>query len=287
MQVQPWDYMVKDTPARDWSEGMGTLIGFAFFCGGVAGGLYLISLYFGSLPGMFVGWLFALAMGIFDMAHLHKKSMVWRIAMRPNSSWISRGFLLVTLFIGAAAIQMAITNWAPGTAIETVFKVIAGIGAFGVATYSGFVLSYVNSVKIWNSTIMPILFIIAGLVGGAAILLVINGMSGAAGFATVKGMTIGVLAAYAVFVALHLWVSSYNGSTGSRSVREIVKGSLARIFWLVIVGVGIVVPLIITIVADAGLPALLIVNAVLILAGTLAFRYTILKAGMYRSLLPD
>ena len=24
MAVQPWEFMIKDTPARDWSEGMGS-----------------------------------------------------------------------------------------------------------------------------------------------------------------------------------------------------------------------------------------------------------------------
>ncbi len=286
MRSELWDFMVKDTPSRDWSEGMGRLIAVAFFCGGIAGGLYLASLYFNNLWGMFIGWLFALGMGLFDMAHLHKKSIAWRMALRPNSSWISRGFLLVVLFIGAAAIQMAITFWAPGTAAETFFKITAGIAAFGVATYSGFVLSYVNCVKIWNSTIMPVLFVIAGLVGGGAILLAIHSFSGAADFYAVKIFTIAILSAYAVFVALHLWVSSYNGATALNSVKSIVKGHLSLVFWLVIIFIGIVVPLVITAATDGASPAVWVINAVLILTGNLAFRFTILRAGMYRPLLP-
>jgi formate-dependent nitrite reductase membrane component NrfD len=286
MRSELWDFMVKDTPSREWSEGMGRLIAVAFFCGGIAGGLYLTSLYFNNLWGMFIGWLFALAMGLADMAHLHNKSTAWRMVLRPNSSWISRGFLLVMLFIGAAAVQMALTFWAPGTVAETFFKIVAGIAAFGVATYSGFVLSYVNCVKIWNSTLMPILFVIAGLVGGGAILLAVQSFSGAADFYTVKIFTIAILAAYAVFVALHLWVSSYNGATALNSVKSIVKGHLSLTFWLVIILIGIVVPLIITTATDGASPVVWVINAVLILAGNLAFRLTILRAGMYRPLLP-
>ena len=63
---------------------------------------------------------------------------------KPNSSWISRGFILIWLFLGAAMIQMAITYWAPGNVWEIVFKVIAGVMAFGVAIYSGFALGFVG-----------------------------------------------------------------------------------------------------------------------------------------------
>jgi formate-dependent nitrite reductase membrane component NrfD len=285
MTVQPWDYLVKDTPSRDWSEGMGSFIAVAFFCGGVAGGLYLLSLYFNNLWGMFIGWIFALGMGLADMAHLGNKTIVWRIALRPGSSWISRGFLLVILFIGSAAIQMAITYWAPGTFAESFFKVIAGIAAFGVATYSGFVVSYVSSIKFWHSAIMPVLFIVAGMAGGSAILLVINSFTGAIEFSTLKIAGMAIIAAYAVIIAMHLWISTYNSATAHHSVKTIVRGSLAPVFWLAIVLIGIIVPLILMLVAGADSSVLLIVSALCVLTGNLALRFVILKAGMYPSLL--
>jgi len=72
MQARPWEFGVKATPAREWSEGMGALIAVAMFLGGIAGGLYLASLYFDNLWGMFVAWILAMGMGLFDMAHLSK-----------------------------------------------------------------------------------------------------------------------------------------------------------------------------------------------------------------------
>jgi formate-dependent nitrite reductase membrane component NrfD len=285
-QSQPWEFMVKDTPARHWAEGMGSLIAFAFFCGGVAGGLYLSSLYFNNLIGMFIAWIFALGMGLFDMAHLNNKAMVWRIASRPNSSWISRGFLFVTFFIGSAAIQMALTYWAPGTPWEIVFKIIAGFMALGVAMYSGFVVSYVNCIKFWNSTIMPILFVIAGLTAGASILLVVSSFTGSIQFADVRVFAVVALVVYTIIIALHLWVSTYNSTAAHNSVMSIIGGNLAGVFWPVIVFVGIIIPLLIMFLVDSGAEALLIVNAVCILSGNLALRYIILKAGRYSSLLP-
>lgn len=286
MHTKPWDFMVKDTPSRDWSAGFGKLIAVAFFCGGVAGGLYLTSLYFNNIWGMLVGWLFVLGMGLFDIIHLGNKKIAWRMALRPGSSWISRGFLLAVLFIGLAAIQMMITYLIPGTTTETVFKILAGITAFGVMAYSGFVLSYVNFIKIWNSTMMPLLFIVAGLTGGSALLLAIASITGSDQFGTIKVLVLSMLTLYAIVVALHLWISTYNGATSRNSVMVIIQNSLALIFWLIVVLVGIIMPLIMIPLADSGSQYLLVTSAIFVLSGNLALRYAILRAAMYRPLIP-
>jgi formate-dependent nitrite reductase membrane component NrfD len=285
MKAQPWDFMVKDTPARDWAEGSGALIAVAFFCGGTAGGLYLLSLYFNNILGMFIAWLFALGMGLFDVMHLGNKAIAWRIALRPRSSWISRGLLFVISFIGLAAIQMTLTYWAPGTAAELSFKVLAGIMALGVATYSGFVISYVSCIKFWHSAIMPVLFVVAGLTCGTGILMVIFSIMDPMQFDAIKSFALFILPANIVIVAMHLWISTYNSATALNSVKTIVTGSLAWVFWGVVVVIGSAIPITISLVSEAGAQTLLIVNAILILAGNLALRYTILKAGMYPSLI--
>jgi formate-dependent nitrite reductase membrane component NrfD len=287
MSIRPYDFMVKETPSRDWSEGLGSLIAVAFFCGGAAGGLYLTALYFNNLWGLLIGWIFALGMGMFDMAHLNRKTRVWRIAFRPNSSWISRGFLFVTLFIGAAAIDMALRRWVPGaTAAARFFDVVAGISAFGVAIYSGFVLSFVYGIKFWNSAVVPLLFVVAGLVGGSTILMAISSVTGEGSFNTIQYFARFMLVAYAVIIFLHLWISTYANSTAKHSVQDIISGSLAGLFWIVIVLIGIIVPLILNFVAGPGSETLLIVSAVCVLLGNLVLRYAILRAGRYSPLIP-
>jgi formate-dependent nitrite reductase membrane component NrfD len=287
MRAQPWDFMIKDTPSRDWAEGAGVLIAVAFFCGGTAGGLYLLSLYYNNIWGMFIGWLFALGMGLFDMGHLGNKAIFWKMVLRPGSSWISRGFLFVILFIGSAGIQMALTMWAPGTPAEIFFKVVAGMTALGVATYSGFVISYVSCIKFWHSAIMPVLFIVAGLTCGTAILMVIYSITGPAQFSAIRSFSLYILPINIIIVAMHLWISTYNSSTAKNSVKAIVSGSLGWLFWPVVVVIGSVIPMVMTFLSDADSQSLLIVNALFILAGNLALRYTILRAGMYPSLLTD
>ncbi len=289
MQVRPWEFGVKATPAREWSEGLGSLIAVAMFLGGIAGGLYLASLYFDNIWGMFIAWILAMGMGLFDMAHLSKPTRAWRIAFRAGSSWISRGFIFVILFIGAAGIQLLIhliTGNAASSpsAAEVFFRVVAGILAFGVAVYSGFVVGFVNGIKFWNSALMPVLVVIGGLAGGAGILLAIASYASTGSFDTIQMLARFMLVFYAAGIFIYLWISTYSSPVAKESARLLLSGNLAGLFWGVIILIGIVVPLILEFVLGSGASAGLIVSAVLVLVGNLTFRYAILKAGRYNPL---
>ena len=284
IQSKPWEFMVKYTPQRDWIEGHGIMVAFALFFGGIAGGLYLASLYFDSTIGMFVAWLAAMATGLTDMAHLSKPKRFWRMLLRVKSSWITRGFLFITLFIGAAGIQLALRQFT-----ETVFKVIAGIMAFGVAVYSGFVVGFVGAIKLWNSAIVPILFVVAGVCGGLGILLLASQGQSVAQITNIARVSFFVLAGYAVFTAIYLWGSSYANTNALDSVKRILTGEVSMVFWMLVVVIGIIVPL--GLIAPFAFSSTVssvayIVAGVCIIIGGIALRYTILKAGVYSPLVP-
>lgn len=287
MQIKPHEFMVKYTPHTRWAEGSGILITIAFFLGGVGGGLYLTSLYFNNLFGMFIGWLLILLVGMVDMAHLHKPLRFWRMLLKPNSSWIARGFIAITFFIVCTAIQLILSFWLPGTASESVLKVLSGIFAFGVIIYSGFVLSCVKAIRLWNSTMIPLLVVISSLVGGTAVLLIINlGQDTNRITALLSALQI-MLVLYAVMVGLHLWISLYISPASRNSVISIIKGNLSPIFWGVVVLAGMVIPLFIFFLAMSGPIALLDTGAVFVVIGNLALRYILLKGGVYSPLVPS
>lgn len=286
MQTKPYDFMVKYTPQKDWIEGHGIMIAFALFLGSISGGLYLASVFFDSLPGMFIAWLLAMAAGLTDMAHISKPMRFWRMMLKPRTSWIARGFIFLWLFLGCAMIQLALSQWAPGTA-ETVFKVLAGITAFGVAIYGGFVVSYVGAIKIWNSAVIPVLFVVAGATGGMAVLLIVNLWETTDILITTSRVTLIMLAAYAVSTAVYLWATTYGSTAARYSVMRVLRGNIAPVFWLGVVLIGMVVPA--AVLAPFALSgqastAAFAVAAVLVIIGGVALRYVILKAGVYSPL---
>jgi formate-dependent nitrite reductase membrane component NrfD len=286
IQSKPYDFMVKYTPSREWSEGMGALIAVAFFLGGLTGGLYLVSVVYNNIWGMFIAWICALLMGIFDMAHLSKPLRFWRIVFRPNSSWISRGFIFITLFIGSTAIQLALSTWAPGYA-TSVFKVISAILAFGVAMYSGFVVSYVSGIKLWNSAIMPVLFLASGLAGGFAILMAINLFGVSLLLERFAQFLQLMLVVYAILIGFHLWATSYSSQSAKDSVKQILVGRISGMFWGIVIAVGVVIPLAILYFANYNTATLPLIAVICVILGSLALRYVILKAGMYSPLVPS
>ncbi|MCJ7604416.1 MAG: polysulfide reductase NrfD [Dehalococcoidales bacterium] len=282
--------MVKYTQQKDWIDGRGNFIAFAFFLGGISGGLYLAASYFDSLLGQFVAWLLALTMGVSYMIHLSKPMRFWRMLMKPGTSWIARGFIFITLFLGFTLIQLILSQWAPGaTGAITTFTVLAGIFAFAQSIYTGFAVSYVSAIKVWNSAIVPILFVVCGITGGLAILMAIMMAGNHAQLAALENLTRVMLIAYAIIVGVYLWNTTYSSTTAKDSVARLIRGSLAPLFWIGIFAFGIIIPIAISLstyfTGDAP-TALLIVAVISEIIGGLALRFLVLKAGVYAPLLP-
>ena len=288
--VKPYDFMVKYQQQKDWIDGRGNFIAFAFFLGGISGGLYLAAAYFDNLLGMFIAWLLAACMGVSYMIHLSHPMRFWRMFMKPKTSWIARGFIFIMLFIGFTTLQLILSQWVPqATGAITALKVIAGIFAFAQSIYTGFAVSYVSAIKVWNSAIVPILFVTCGVSGGLAILLAVMIGQDSAQIATLESFIRVVLIAFAVIVGVYLWNATYSSTAAKDAVIRLIGGALAPLFWIGVFLFGIAIPVAISVttywVHDAS-SGLLITAIVSEIIGGLALRFAILKAGVYTPLLP-
>ncbi|HJX13492.1 MAG TPA: NrfD/PsrC family molybdoenzyme membrane anchor subunit [Dehalococcoidales bacterium] len=286
MQIHEW--MINYTRQTEWIDRRGIFLWIAFYTGGLGGGLYLVSLYFNSLWGMFLSWLIiAVIKGGAHLIFLGKPLRFWRIVFRPGSSWISRGIIFVLAFTVFAAAQMAFTYWLPGGPGEAVFKVLAGAAALGVAVYTGFVLNTVRGVPFWNSAMLPVLFVLYGIMGGFGLAALIALGGGDVDLAAAETGSRWLLIVNALLAAAYLWMASGRGETGRQSVIEQVRGSMAAVFWTGIVVLGIIIPLVIGFasyfVGEVS-AALLVTGVICEVIGGLSLRYCILKAGAYAPL---
>lgn len=289
IQSKPYEFMVKYTQQRNWIDGRGNFIAFAFFLGGISGGLFMASAYFDSLLGMFIAWLLSLFMGISYMIHLTKPIRAWRMMMKPGTSWIARGFTFIMLFIGFTFITLILRQWFPEyTGAITTLKILAGIFAFAQSIYTGFAVSYVSAIKLWNSAILPILFVVCGFSGGLAILLGIS--LGGQHVAAIENMTRITLIGFAIILGVYLWNSTYSSTAAKDAVARMVGGSIAAIFWTGVVLLGVIIPIAISIAtyfAGQAPDGLLIFAVITEILGGLSLRYVILKAGFYSPLVPQ
>ena len=286
MQIHEW--MVSYTRQTEWIDRRGIFLWIAFYAGGLGGGLYLVSLYFNSLWGMFISWLIiAVIKGGTHLIYLGKPLRFWRIVTRPQSSWLARGLIFVLLFVGFGAIQLILSYWLPGTAAEIAFKVLAGIMAFAIALYTGIILMNVKGVPFWNSSLLPILFVACGILGGFGLSVVIALNGGDVNLLAAENGSRWLLVINVLLIVIYLWRASIREEVGKQSVLEQIHGESAPIFWVGIVLLGIVIPLVIAISGwvKEDLPhALLISGVVCEIIGGLALRYCVLKAGAYKPL---
>ena len=117
--------MINYTRQTEWIDRRGIFLWIAFYAGGLGGGLYLVSLYFNSLWGMFISWLIiAVIKGGTHLIYLGKPLRFWRIITHPQTSWLARGFIFVMLFVGFGAIQIMLSYWLPGSAAEIVMFIL-------------------------------------------------------------------------------------------------------------------------------------------------------------------
>ncbi len=286
MEAHEW--MINYTRQTEWIDRRGIWLWIAFYAGGLGGGLYLVSLFFNSLEGMFISWLIiAVIKGGAHLIYLGKPLRFWRIVTRPQSSWLARGILFVLGFILFGAIQLALSFWMPGGAAEVVFKVLAGAAALAVTVYTGFVLNTVKAVPFWNSTLLPVLFVLCGVLGGFGLSVVIALSGGSINLDIAEAGSRWLLIINALLIAVYLWAAANRAPTGKQSVLEQMRGGLALFFWGGIVVLGIIIPLLIGFFgqfAGNGASALLITGVACEIIGGLALRYCVLKAGAYKPL---
>lgn len=286
MEVHEW--MIRYTRQTEWIDRRGIFLWIAFYAGGLGGGLYLVSLYFNSLWGMFISWLIiAVIKGGAHLIFLGKPTRFWRIIFRPQTSWLARGLIFVLLFVVFTAIQLVFSYWLPGTAGEIVFKVLAGIMALAVTVYTGFILNTVKAVPFWNSALLPVLFVLCGILGGFGLSVVIALNGGHVDIMAAETGSRWLLIINALIITIYLWAAANREPTGKQSVIEQMRGSVAPIFWIGIVVLGIIIPLAIAFSSYFVVKvesALLVTGVACEVAGGLALRYCVLKAGAYKPL---
>jgi len=288
MEAHEW--MVRSTYQTEWIARRGILLWLAMYAGGLGGGLYLVSLYFNSFIGMLVSLLIvAVLKGGFHFAYLGRPLRFWRILFRPQTSWLTRGFIFVVGFVAFSAVQLMLSHWLPGTIWEIFLKALAGLMAAGVIVYTGFVLNSVKAVSFWNSPLLPLLFAMCGLLGGFGLTTVIALYGGNVDLHAAEAGSSGLLVINALLIAFYLWRAMQKDETGRKSVMDQMRGMAAPAFWIGVIGLGIVAPLAAALfgyLSGEVIPAVLMTGVICEIIGGLSVRYCLLRTGLYKPLFP-
>ncbi len=265
------------------------------FLAGVGGGAYLTGVVADlaggpewelvSKIGVFLGMPCVLIGCLFLLFDLGNPINAWRVWMKPKTSWMARGTIIIVLFMLFAAIHAAWWVWpfpGPLSENEAARHFIGGLGAvfaFLTVIYTGLLLGYSQPIALWNTALLPVLFFVSALSTGIlAILLVGQGFGLEAAQLTLLANIDMVIEALEVFVIIVFLYNAYRTLESRYSAKRILAGAVAPIFWLGVIACGLVIPFFLEL--QGGHGAGVILASLLGLFGGLCLRYTVLAGGV-------
>ena len=160
--------------------------------------------------------------------------------------------------------------------------------AAGVGVYTGFLLSAIQTYPLFNSPILPILFLASGISSGIAACIffgilcfskdISKDTTKTLLMADLRVIPIEFLLLCALFVGLYF----QGGDKAIIAVASLSSGAWAFVFWLGVIGVGIATPTLIALTAlknHAYRVNFILLNSLAVMLGVFALRMFILYAG--------
>ncbi len=197
----------------------------------------------------------------------------FRVLWRAKSSWLSRGAYILMAFSGLAVLNVLLgaPQWLTGLSLAA---------AVAVATYTGLLIGTMLARPIWNTPILPVLFLVSALSTGLAAIGLVGMLSGQQEVhALAAALRIPhMLLLIGELLVLYFYLTIVNSRTPD-AVSLLLRGALSRTFWWGVVLVGLVLPIVLDLLAPAAGAALEAVSAVCVLVGGYLLRRAVLAAG--------
>jgi formate-dependent nitrite reductase membrane component NrfD len=227
---------------------------------------------------------------------LEHKLYVWRmyLTFQPTSPMSWGGWILIAVYPVLALTALAgmpatpAGIWAPlGALAHSLDKplarrvlAVANIATgIGLGVYTGILLSSLGARPLWASAVLGPLFLVSGLSTGAAFAHVIA--RDAAEQAQLLGFDNAFLATELALIVLFLIGLSTAGAAQAQAAALLLGGPYTAAFWVLVVGIGILLPLTIQSLVAAGRVGHTLLAPVLVMGGGLALRFVIVAAGQY------
>ncbi len=290
--VEPFQIRIADLrerfrPQREWAEGRGLLLITAHFLTGSGAGAWLLAAPLGLSAGLPIGFTLVFLGALFHLLFLGHPERFWRMFASAGTSWVSRGIVGMTLFLTSAAIYLSLTALElEKTPSGRVIFFLSVLGALWVVVYKGFVWASSKGIPLWNTPLIPVLYIAYALRGGTAVLMLLAAAWTLRPLGFLEPVKLWLAVSTAVLVLIYIDVMRGSGMTALRSVNLMLFGRVALPFYFGAVALGLIVPIAIGSFAyfDGLSPAPLMLVAFLSLLGDFSIIYCIAKAGLYRPL---
>ncbi len=282
-KTDPADYewMIRETPQHEWIDRQGIYLWLAFFFSEIGAGAYFVSLFSDFRAGYIAGYITTLVLGgLIHMAYLGNPQRAIKMFTKVRTSELSRGMWVILVFAVLGFFQCLL-----GFQFGPVLKTVMGIVCILLIMHGFATMNVMKAIPSWNqSTLLP-LSIVSGIWVGSQMIQFLAGVSGG----DVLEMEVWsrvLLLAYSGLIALFLWGSYHSSEAARFSVVKLLRGDFSKLFYLV-AALCFVAPLLLTLAMGAlGVnSAGIFLRLLVVLAGDLLLRYSIMKSAYYTPLL--
>jgi formate-dependent nitrite reductase membrane component NrfD len=221
------------------------------------------------------------------------KQRALNTCLNPRTSWLSRGFLIVSGFIifGMVTLGLSILPTFNIRVDLAAFRIVEGIGfilALATAFYTGMLLKSTRYVSLWSSWFLPVLFFTASLCTGSMIVimsalgsdLLTDHHIGYSALEVLIHVQQVIIPIQAILLSLFLFFGYRKNEPGQRSLRLLLKGKLRFVFWIGIVVSAFILPLVLEGIYSPELPFLPFLAGFFLLGGDFCLRFSIVIAGV-------
>jgi len=165
---------------KEW----GFLLAIYLFLGGLGGGAYTIaainsfmgkSMELSTTVGLWIGFPALLIGSLILVADLGKPGKAILAGLKPKTSWIARGFWIISLFMVFSFLHLVLHQFTETGKTAAGMNILAITGiVFAIMTiaYTGILLSASKGIPFWRSGIVPVVFVISGLVTGHFLIMI-------------------------------------------------------------------------------------------------------------------
>lgn len=273
------------------------------FLAGLGGGAYLAGVIVDFLPdpekweiiskiGVFLGPP-SVALGcLFLLVDLGLPANAWRAAMRPGTSWIARGTIIIVVFMALGAVHIALWIW-PFRILEdmdgvrSTLGVLGSIFAIGTMIYTGILLGAARPIAFWSTAMLPLLFLVSAISTGIMAIIVVGSimrLDHESGLASLAKADI-LIVILEIFV-IGFYLQSTHRVTESRASAELVlSGAVSGLFWFGVALLGLLIPLVLELLGSfalsgTGAGAATVIASICGIIGGFILRQVVLRGGI-------
>ena len=202
--------------------------------------------------------------------------VVYPISILQILSTLRSGYSNLASYVDRLTIGRLLVDWCERYRKEIALSVIPFAVALGI--YTGILLSAFGARPFWNSGVLGLLFLVSGMSTAAALVILFARQSSEKYLFTRIDLVI-ILAEIALVTLSLISLASGSGQH-IEALQSVMGGSYTFSFWVLFVGIGLLIPLLLEILELLGInKSLAMLAPVLVLVGGYALRQVVLDAG--------